>query len=140
RRTTFNSSGKTTMANVDVTLETGPSEHAHQFPCPLCGTQLDLRQSRAKKPYCVCDSCGVQLFFRGTNGISRLRGLLEAHVRLVGGPTAMVTPAVAVFDRLEQLRGQKRELQRRRPFILTDDDLEHAISAVEREMARLQAV
>jgi predicted RNA-binding Zn-ribbon protein involved in translation (DUF1610 family) len=128
------------MPNVDVTLAAAPSEAAHRFPCPLCGTQLDLRQSRAKKPYCVCDSCGVQLFFRGKNGITRLRRLLEAHDRLVGGPTPIVTPAIFVFDRLEQLRVQKTELLRRRPLIFTDDDLEHTIEAVEREMARLQSV
>jgi ssDNA-binding Zn-finger/Zn-ribbon topoisomerase 1 len=33
-----------------------------KFPCPLCGKGLDVRQTKKKKPYVICDPCGVQLF------------------------------------------------------------------------------
>ena len=108
------------------------------FPCPLCGTHLDIRRSRANKPYCVCNPCGVQIFFRGKDGISRLRRMLEEHDRIIGSVPAVATPAIAAFNRLEQLRAQKNELQQRRPLIFTDEDLENTISAVDREIARLQ--
>jgi hypothetical protein len=42
------------------------------FPCPLCQRDLDIRVSKKRKPYCVCARCGVQLFIRGKEGISRL--------------------------------------------------------------------
>ena len=127
---------KPTKPNVDVTLAPSPApEPARLFPCPLCATQLDVRQSFRNKPYCVCQSCGVQIFFRGQKGISRLRRLLDEHKRLIGGP---VTPAVAVFNQLEQLRSQRRELEQRRPLIFSDADLEHAIAALERDIERLQ--
>ena len=118
-------------ANVNVTLD------KCTFPCPLCATQLDVRRTFRDKPYCVCQACGVQVFFRGAKGISRLRKLLDDHKRLIGGPA---TPAVSVFNQLEHLRTQKRELEQRRPFIFSDADLENAIAAIERDIDRLQAI
>jgi hypothetical protein len=80
----------------------------------------------------------VQIFFRGKSGISRLRRLLREYDRLVAASTAFAAPAIAVFDQLEALRAQRRELERRRPLIFTNEDLEHTISAVDRDIARLQ--
>ena len=127
-----------TKPNVDVTLAPSPSpEPARFFPCPLCATQLDVRHTFRHKPYCVCQSCGVQIFFRGARGISRLRKLLDEHKRLIGGPA---TPAVAAFNQLEQLRTEKSELERRRPLIFSDADLENAIAAIERDTVRVRAI
>jgi predicted RNA-binding Zn-ribbon protein involved in translation (DUF1610 family) len=47
------------------------------FPCPLCGETRDLRETKKKKPYLVCDSCGVQLFVRNETGIGRVEQLLK---------------------------------------------------------------
>jgi DNA-directed RNA polymerase subunit RPC12/RpoP len=124
--------------NVNVTLGSSADlSVGRTFPCPLCSKELDLRQSRSRKPYCVCDSCGMQIFFRGKEGISRLQRMLEASERVFRSP-AIATPAIAAFNRLEQLRAQKRDLEQRRPLIFTDDDLEHTIAAVDLEISRLQ--
>jgi hypothetical protein len=40
-----------------------------RFPCPLCGQGLDVRETKKKKPYVICDSCGVQLFVRSKAGM-----------------------------------------------------------------------
>ena len=45
------------------------------FPCPLCTIGLEVRESKKDKPYVVCNSCGVQLFVRLPQGISRFREL-----------------------------------------------------------------
>ncbi len=124
--------------NVNVTLPEDSTEPRRTFPCPLCATGLDVRESRARKPYCVCTSCGVQIFFRGKTGISRLRRLIDEHERLLGGSSSIAPPAIALFNRVEQLRAHRHDLQERRPFILTDEDLEHAIAAVDVELARVQ--
>jgi hypothetical protein len=63
-------------ANVNITLE-GSEKHQNAmlgkfFPCPVCGTSLEIRIARTQKPYCVCIDCGIQIFFRGKTGISRL--------------------------------------------------------------------
>jgi DNA-directed RNA polymerase subunit RPC12/RpoP len=129
------------MANVNVTLADDSAIPPYRrFPCPSCGVHLELRESRSKKPYCVCNTCGVQVFFRGKVGISRLSKLLDEHERLIGSPITVAAPAIAAFDRLEQLRAHKNELERRRPLIFSDNDLEHTILAVDREIARLQLV
>jgi ssDNA-binding Zn-finger/Zn-ribbon topoisomerase 1 len=46
--------------------------------CPLCGTQLDIRESVKSKPYVVCDPCGMQMFIRKEHGINALKRALES--------------------------------------------------------------
>lgn len=42
-------------------------------PCFLCGRKLEKRVTKTnRKPYFVCDACGIQLFVRGKQGIERL--------------------------------------------------------------------
>ena len=43
------------------------------FQCPLCQKGLEIKISKKQKPYCVCLDCGIQLFIRGKQGISRLK-------------------------------------------------------------------
>jgi hypothetical protein len=47
------------------------------LPCFLCGRKLNTRFSKHKKPYFVCDSCGIQLFIRRQQGIKRLQALFK---------------------------------------------------------------
>ena len=46
-----------------------------RVPCPICTELLDVRESKKKKPYVVCDACGVQMFVRNAQGISRFEEL-----------------------------------------------------------------
>jgi hypothetical protein len=128
---------KSAGSNVNVTL--GPAQNASKstFPCPLCNAALELRESRVRKPYAVCNSCGIQIFFRGKNAISRLKELNSNGKLPVGVPAGGNTASIA-FARLEQLRAQKKQLEQKRPFVLADKDLENAISAVEKEIAKSQ--
>ena len=59
--------------NVNVTLPKPEWYAEKKFPCPVCGASLTLRVARTQKPYCHCDACGIQLFFRGKNGIHGLK-------------------------------------------------------------------
>jgi len=103
----------------------------------LCGSGLELRQSRTNKPYSICNPCGIQIFFRGRTGISRLRGFLDRG-KSGATPIAPAAPAVVAFNQLEQLRAQKRELEQKRPLVFADRDLEHAISAIDAEIGHAQ--
>lgn len=47
------------------------------FPCPLCGKALDVRQTKKKKPYVICDPCGVQLFIRSKAGMHSFEELVS---------------------------------------------------------------
>jgi ribosomal protein L29 len=124
-------------ANVDVTLRSDPQTPTHTFPCPLCAAGLDIRQSRARKPYCVCNACGIQVFFRGKQAISRLREFTDRVKSIRAAPGTAPTAALA-FEQLEQLRAQKHALENKRRILSRDDALEHAIAAVRREIARVE--
>ena len=69
-----------------------------RFPCPICGEALEVRQSKKHKPYVVCDPCGVQMFVRGADGITRFNEQIKRHVS--GGS----------FDQLAEM--QKRYLKK----------------------------
>src|SRR6476619_1375358 len=107
---------KTAGAHVNVTLGSAQSTPKSTFPCPLCGAALELRQSRVRKPYCVCNSCGIQIFFRGKIGISRLKELAAAG-KAPSGAVFGGNAASLAFARLEQLRAQKKQLEQKRPLI-----------------------
>jgi|HubBroStandDraft_2_1064218.scaffolds.fasta_scaffold897056_1 hypothetical protein len=48
-----------------------------RFPCPLCGQGLDVRETKKKKPYVICDPCGVQLFVRSKAGMRSFEHLVS---------------------------------------------------------------
>lgn len=50
-----------------------PTPPVYTFPCPVCGEDRPVRETKAHKPYVRCDPCGVQLFVRGDEGIARFR-------------------------------------------------------------------
>src|SRR5215468_5343682 len=47
------------------------------LPCILCQSPLDQRSSKRRKPYFVCNDCGLQLFVRRRLGIDRLLKLIK---------------------------------------------------------------
>jgi len=110
---------------------------SREFPCPVCGLGLAIRFSRKGKPYCVCDACGIQLFFRGKPGIARLCKLVESGV-LVSGKDRGATPAVTLYNRLQQLKTQREELEAKQGIIFRDTDLDHTIEAVDAEIETVQ--
>ncbi len=46
------------------------------IPCFLCSQELRQRRDKNKKPYFVCDPCGMQIFVRGRQGIENLKQLI----------------------------------------------------------------
>lgn len=48
------------------------------LPCFLCGKELDQRTDKNRKPYFVCDPCGMQVFVRRKQGIDNLDQLTRA--------------------------------------------------------------
>ena len=47
------------------------------FPCPVCAQPREIKQTKKRKPYIVCDSCGLQLFVRGRSGVEAFDRLAE---------------------------------------------------------------
>jgi DNA-directed RNA polymerase subunit RPC12/RpoP len=49
-----------------------------KIPCFLCVQELTQRTDKNRKPYFICDPCGVQIFIRGRQGIKNLSQLIAA--------------------------------------------------------------
>ena len=119
------------QSNVNITLENrlyAKKFLGKSFPCPACGMALALRIASTGKPYCHCDECAIQLFFRGKVGIQRLEKLIDSG--LVGSTGA--SSAVVLYNRLLQLKTDKKDLEHRRK-LFRNTDLENAITAVQKE-------
>lgn len=129
------------QSNVNVTLPSPEpilGELAEkEFPCPLCGAGLPIRASKRKKPYCTCNSCGVQMFVRGKVGIGRLRQMANAGI-LVSGKEESALHGINLFNRLEQLKLQKRDLERKRGIFFSDANVENAIRIVDAEIEKVE--
>ena len=129
------------QTNVNVTLD--PLEAAlteilgNEFPCPLCGAGLPIRTSKRRKPYCTCNDCGIQLFVRGKVGIARLRKLARDGI-LISSSGESASHGIALFNRLEQLKLQRRDLTFKRPFIFPDSNVENTIDLVDAEIETVQ--
>jgi hypothetical protein len=127
--------------NVNVTLESsnpqGDPLSGKKYPCCLCGNGLEILLSRRNKPYTICLGCGVQTFFRGKAGIKRLIEIVSSELLIVGSGSKPEL-AVVLFNRIQQLRAQKKELEGKQGLILFDPDFKNAIRAVESETKRVQ--
>lgn len=48
-----------------------------KFPCPICADAREVRLTKKKKPYIVCEPCGTQVFVRGPSGIAAFNRLAD---------------------------------------------------------------
>lgn len=132
---------KHTQANVNVTLGTAHAPLSEltgkEFPCPLCGEGLPILLSRRNKPYFTCNGCGVQTFVRGKPGISRLHEMAIAGI-LVSGRKEGASYGIRLYNRLEQLKLQKHDLEKNHGLFISDPNLTNAISLVDGEIEKVQ--
>jgi hypothetical protein len=133
---------KEATPNVNVTLD-HPSPNAgtqpvDSFPCPLCGSPIPIRLTLKKqKPYCQCLSCMLQIFFRGKVAIERLRRLIDSGI-LVSGDNSPSDMAFTLYNRIQMLNLQVKQLKEKRSLFIANEDLENLISVFENEITRLQ--
>lgn len=108
-----------------------------EFPCQLCGAGLEICISKRLKPYTTCLRCGVQNFYRGQKGIRRLREILDSKL-LVTANESSVDDIVLLYNRIQLLRAQRKGLEGKKVFYLSDPDLDNAILAVDNEIEQMQ--
>jgi hypothetical protein len=107
------------------------------FPCPVCNRTLQLKNSRKLKPYCMCLDCGIQIFFRGQEGIRRLRRMIhseEAVVAEFNGPA----PAISLFNRLQGLKRQRQRLEDQQGLVFRDADRDRVIESLDAEIEHVR--
>ena len=111
-----------------------------KIPCFLCTQELDQRKDKNKKPYFVCNPCGIQIFVRGRQGIENLAELINTiqerefpfheHARVLHEIQAILT----------EIRGVKKELQSLSgffDFLSEDADQERARELLNTRIANL---
>jgi len=108
-----------------------------KFPCPLCADGLMILASKRGEPYCVCNACGIQLFFRGKTGISRLLQMVKGEI-LIPGKADGADYGIALFDCLLELKARKEELEEKRGVIFRDSGVENAILIVDAEIEKVE--
>ena len=105
------------------------------FPCPVCNRTLKLKNSRKLKPYCMCLDCGIQIFFRGQEGIRRLRRMIrseEAVAAEFNGPAR----AISLFNRLQGLKRQRLDDQQ--GLVFRDPDRDRVIESLDAEIEHVR--
>jgi hypothetical protein len=107
------------------------------FPCCLCSVSLEVKRSKKNKPYCTCLECGIQIFFRGKLSISRLITILELN-KSCGGSSPKTVQGLILWNKINQLKEKKTELQAKQGLIIVDRDLDNLIRTVDNELKSFQ--
>lgn len=66
-----------------------------------------------------------------------MREILDSDL-LITANEASFDGAVLLFNRMQQLRAQKKELTGKRGFVFSDSDLQNTILVVDNEIAQMQ--
>jgi|SRR5579864_2860937 hypothetical protein len=87
------------------------------LPCLLCTEKLERRTDKNRKPYFICNPCGIQLFIRRQHGIRLLEKLLRdvaknelpfrQRAEEVHKIQALLTEINGVKQQIERLEAQK---------------------------------
>jgi hypothetical protein len=83
-------------------------KHSLLLPCLLCGAKLEKRIDKNRKPYFVCNPCGIQLFVRRQQGIDLLEQLIGSGPQKKG-PHRSGVPSRAP-DLLQEINGAKTQI------------------------------
>jgi hypothetical protein len=114
------------------------------IPCFLCGNGLEVRTSKRRKPYFICDPCGVQVFIRRESGISRLNKLLQSVSSLTvdfSNAQGGVASLLAQINRLAELKAKLTEVQNKQglmEFLTGDGSMALAEKAIKKEIAEIE--
>ncbi len=114
------------------------------IPCFLCGNGLEVRTSKRRKPYFICDPCGVQVFIRRESGIARLDKLLRSVSGLTvdfSNAQGGVANLLGQINQLAELKAKLVEVQNRQglmEFLTGDGSMALAEKAIKKEIAEIE--
>jgi len=95
------------------------------LPCLLCTAKLERRTDKNRKPYFVCNPCGIQLFIRRQHGIALLDKLLRdvAKNELPFRQRAEEVHKIqALLTEINGVKGQIERLEAQKGFFFPDQD------------------
>lgn len=103
------------------------------FACPTCKKLRTVSLTKRQKPYFICNECGVQVFFRGKEGIRRFREMMGT-AEMPGG----IRGLAPIMEYAEFLRKRRRQIRREKPILEKDQSLEVEEKLVENEIVRVR--
>jgi hypothetical protein len=113
---------------------------SENIPCLLCGKQLDRRIDRNRKPYFICDPCGMQIFIRRRHGIDRLNEL----IRVLRGRdlpfrehAKMLYEIQATLTEINGLKSEMKKLDGVFNFFSNDRDKKRALTSLRNRIDHL---
>src|SRR5712691_12072599 len=115
------------------------------LPCILCGKQLDQRTDKNKKPYFVCDPCGIQLFVRRKQGIEKLAQLIRSlneHDLPIRQHAQSLYEVQAILSEIDGLKTEIKKLEGEIGFFFVVEAKVHArkllITRIENLLSQLE--
>jgi hypothetical protein len=110
------------------------------LPCLLCTEKLEKRIDKNRKPYFVCNPCGIQLFVRRPHGIALLEKLLR-NVEKNEIPFRQRAEEVHKIQALiSEINGVKKQIERlelQKGFLFRDQDKVHACNLLKIKLSNL---
>src|SRR5580692_9585277 len=97
----------------------------HYLPCLLCGAKLEKRTDKNRKPYFVCNPCGIQLFVRRHHGIQLLEKLLSMAAKNELPFKQRAEQVYRIQALLTEINGIKQQIERielQKRFFFPDQD------------------
>lgn len=108
-------------------------ENEYYFPCPVCKKILKVEITKNQKPYLTCNDCGVQLFVRGKQGITKLSKLI-GKIKLKGDSKDLIN----TVDLFNSLKEKLEEIRGKQPLVGHDLDLELQEKMILKQLERLR--
>jgi hypothetical protein len=110
------------------------------LPCFLCGAKLDKRTTKKRKPYFVCDLCGIQLFVRRDHGIQLLEKLLRDAAKNeipFKQRAEQVYQIQALLTEINGVKQQIKRLQSQITILFADEDKVRACNLLKTKLENL---
>ena len=126
---------KLTLHN--VAAPGNPDFSGKMLLCPTCGIGLPINLTYKGKPYCTCNDCGLQLFFRGKLGIALLQASLSS-TKFTSGYHNLGGDPLALVNKLEKLQEQKRQLEEKQGLIFKNQAIDDAIALVSKDISGIE--
>ena len=109
----------------DYNVNVREEEKMAFLPCLLCTERLEKRIDKNRKPYFVCNPCGIQLFIRRQHGITLLEKLLRDVAKNEIPFRQRAEEVHKIQALLTEINGVKKQIERlekQKGFFFPDQD------------------
>jgi hypothetical protein len=110
------------------------------LPCVLCGAKLEKRTDKNRKPYFVCNPCGIQFWVRRQRGIELLDKLMRDAAKNeipFKQRAEQVYQVQALLTAINGIKQQIERLESQTGFFFPDEDKVRACKLLKTKLQNL---